>query len=329
MTKIVHVGLPKCASTSLQVLFVKAKGTTFIGKAAEPTKTELVVARLKELVLRIPNMRKPNYVTKEVRDIFRELIPSPAEITEGDVLASRRTIDETVGLMRGDTRHVLVSDEVLSGAGFIWWNRERRSLEGIIETVGRIFGRDALVVVVMRSQMSFLTSYWKHLVRTGYPFTYGYFLSEQSSDPEEATNWRSVTRSLFYDRIRRKAEEAGVRVAFVPFEDVVGEGRILREVFAREGVTIPQGLPHRRATNSDESHIVKLKRNRTDLRKRGLMFDPEMLKLDEAAYQTVLTSRVLLDKSPHAERLIEVFRPENRAFMEATGYDLKGWKYPV
>ncbi|MEJ1159544.1 hypothetical protein [Prosthecomicrobium sp. N25] len=329
MTKIVHVGLPKCASTSLQVLFAEAKGTTYLGKGARPTPIEQFIADFKLKVLRIPTLRGSNYITKAVRDVFRETLPSEVEITESMVLECRRAVDEGIGIFKGDTRHVLISDEVLSGAGFIYFNKPRRPLEGIIEGIGKIFGSEALVVVVMRSQISFLVSYWKHLVRTGYPFTFGYFLSQQSSDPVQADSWCSVTRSLFYDRIRRKAEEAGVRVAFVPFEDVVKEGRILREVFAREGVTLAPGLPHRRQSNTDESHIRKLKRNRTERRARGLMFDPALFERDEAVYQKVLSSGVLLDETPHQERLIEAFRPENRAMAEATGYDLKAWKYPV
>lgn len=329
MSKIVHVGLPKCASTSLQVLFARASGTTFVGKGAEQTAVEFAIARFKEIVFRIPNVRESRYVNKPLRDVFRDLLPSDREISESDLIASRRTVDEAVGVLRGDPSRVLISDEVLSGAGFVFFNKPRRPLSGIIDEVGRLFGPDAMVLVVMRSQIPFLQSYWKHLVRTGYPFTFHHFLSEQSSEPEPQDAWRSVTSSLFFDRLRRHAEASGVRVAFVPFEDVTGEGRILREVLAREGIRIPSGLPHRRKSNTDDSHIVKLERNRTQLRKRGTMFSPEDLAADEAAWQQVLTTRKLYGETPHRDRLVEVFRPENRAFAEATGMDLKGFKYPV
>lgn len=329
MTKIVHVGLPKCASTSLQYLFVRASGTSFIGKAAKQTPRELVIARIKEVLFRTPNLRSSLYITKPLRDVFREMLPSDRPISESDLVECRHRVDEAVGMLKGDPRHVLVSDEVLSGAGFVYFNEPRRPLTGIVDEVGRMFGPEAMVLVVMRSQLSFLQSYWKHLVRTGYPFTFHSFLGHQAGDPEDRADPQSVTSSLFFDRIRRHAEASAVRIAFVPFEDVIGERRLLTEILGREGIRIPGNLPHERKSNTDESHIAKLERNRKDLRKRGRMFAVEDLALDEDEYQRVLSTRKLYGETPHRERLTEVFRPENRAFAEATGVDLKAYKYPV
>lgn len=330
MTKIVHVGLPKCASTSLQALYTRASGTTFIGKGGEENPVTLFIDRItSRLTGRPPMIRGSSYVSRPVRDIFRDALPSDRVLTESEILQMRRTIDEAVGKRGGDLSSVLASDEVLSGMGFVYFNKPRRRLEGIIEEVGRLFGPDAMVMVVMRSQISFLSSYWKHLVRTGYPFTWSHFLSEQADSYDAEASDRSVTSSLFYDTVRRRAAEIGVRVAFVPFEDVVGPQTILRETLAREGIRIPKGLPHRRRSSTDESHIVKLERNRTQLLRRGLMFRPEELAADEAAFRTVLATRKLQDDTPHRERLTEAFRPENRAFAEATGFDLKSLKYPV
>lgn len=330
MSKIIHVGLPKCASTSLQVLFIQAKGTTFLGKGANATGLEAVKDWMRRTFLgEPPRFRESLYPTKAIRDIFRDALPSDRILSDDEIAAMRAELDTTVRGFKGDPAKLLVSDEVLSGAGFIFFNEPRRRLEGIIQTAGRLFGPDALVVVVMRSQLPFLTSYWKHLIRTGYPFTFGHFLSEQSDDFATASSWRSVTASLFYDHVRRAAAEAGVRVAFVPFEDVTGDQTMLRRVFADEGITMPPGLPHRRRTASDESHILKLKRNRTALRKRGNMFTPEQLQADEPGFRWVIENNTLFDPTPHRERLIEAFRPENRAFAAATGYDLAKMKYPV
>ncbi len=89
------------------------------------------------------------------------------------------------------------------------------------------------------------------------------------------------------------------------------------------------GASRDRRTASDESHILKLKRNRTALRKRGNMFTPEQLQADEPGFRWVIENNTLFDPTPHRERLIEAFRPENRAFAAATGYDLAKMKYPV
>lgn len=330
MTAIVHVGLPKCASTSLQALFVHATGTTFLGKGKEVSRSALLIDRVQSAILRRPRrLRESLYESGRIRNIFRDALPSDRPLDDAEIATMRRDILAAVARMKGDPSRVLVSDEVLSGMGFIFFNQPRRPLEGIVREVGRIFGGDAAVMLVMRSQMSFLASYWKHLVRTGYPFTWGHFLSEQSSDPVRWDSWRSVTATLFYDRIRREAEAAGVRMVFVPFEDVVGDQTILRAFLDREGIAMPRELPHRRQTNTDESHIAKLERNRTGLRKRGTMFRPEDLEADEAAFRSVLQTRVLLDPVPDRERLTEAFRPGNRAFAEATGIDLKALKYPV
>ena len=120
-----------------------------------------------------------------------------------------------------------------------------------------------------------------------------------------------------------------MRRHLVPLDEPGAREQVDAQIDRRELGAMPPGLPHRRRTASDESHILKLKRNRTALRKRGNMFTPEQLQADEPGFRWVIENNTLFDPTPHRERLIEAFRPENRAFAAATGYDLAKMKYPV
>ncbi len=329
MKTIVHVGLPKCASTSLQALFARTRGTTFLGKRPEPSASGRIVFFVRAQIFGKEPGERAGFATDDLRIAVRRTIPGERALAEADFRAARLAVDEAVAGLGARSDRILLSDEVMSGCGFVHFDRPRRSLPDIVEVLGRLFGPDLLVIVVVREQTSFLRSYWKHLVRTGYPFTFAHFLARQSSDPGAANAGPSVTSGLFFDHARRSAIASGVRVAFVPFEDVVGGNRLLRELLAGEGVALPGALPHRNRSWSDAELLSALKHNREHFEGHGRRYAPADVAGDEEAFRRLLSGAEPAEVAAERSRLVEAFRSENRAFSVATGIDLGAWNYPV
>ncbi|MEM9302340.1 MAG: hypothetical protein AAGE01_09540 [Pseudomonadota bacterium] len=215
----IHIGLPKCASTSLQLRMIDASGANYLGKQLPGSDEAFLDQRLTEL--------------------FRTRLPyDPAAAF--DLASHQRVLGEIIAAAGADSRALMLSDELLSGIGFR--NVPRRQLldpETIFRRLAGLFA-EPRVLIVVRSQMPFLRSYYAELVGHGYNAFFDTFLRTQLASP------LGLAQVLRYDRYVALARRIFPEVEVVPFEGLVaGEPSTLDalERFGIDGRDLPRTNP--------------------------------------------------------------------------------------
>ncbi|HMB59036.1 MAG TPA: hypothetical protein VKN35_03905 [Xanthomonadales bacterium] len=153
MQKYVHIGMPKCASTSLQNSFFSNHpeichlGSGFDGITGRYIDRD--VARLAESDLRF----KKDYLWRPepAREVFNRHFRSAGE--------------------RPECRAVGLSSEFL---GFTLGNEI--DVASKARRLQQVFGEDSQMIIIIRNQMSLLQSLYMEMIKGGYPGSYRNFL---------------------------------------------------------------------------------------------------------------------------------------------------------
>lgn len=195
-----HVGLPKCGSTTLQTAFTETKNTLFLGKPfPEPD------------IL---------YFTRRVAPFYDvRLIDS----------GKYRTAFEKA-FAATPHAHALLSDEILSSVGFAACGGGL-SLVQIIENYKRLLDVRIEVVVVVREQVRFLKSYFRHMTIVGGDLDYSEFISLMLLRHE---SW--LYPVLDYELLHRRLSYVADDVVMVPFERLFSDADYAKSVLERLNV---------------------------------------------------------------------------------------------
>ncbi|MFP1631679.1 hypothetical protein ACLB6G_08080 [Zhengella sp. ZM62] len=146
---ILHMGLPKCASTSLQDTLVHARHIGYLGKTTGGAFADPLIAEFTRVIAVFGDVR------------LRNCAPHRAALQE----AFEECPHDTVWL----------SDEVLSSAGFVAFGQSN-SLPQILENFKRIAPAEVEPVIVVRNQHSLLRSYFRQWVQWGSAETFEDFI---------------------------------------------------------------------------------------------------------------------------------------------------------
>jgi hypothetical protein len=319
-----HLGYPKCASTSVQWMLGHMK-VSYLGKLSRQQATKAAAK----------NGRSGPYTRFATDDIGRsvrvEVPAAPETIYDRDGVAS--ALGAAVADRKVQRRgKVYLSDEILSGIGLSLYRQHRVDIGTVARRLADGFGVDTTFVVVIRSQPAMLWSYYRQLLRAGYPLSFETFLLDQALVPTKVESGREsfggIVPHLLYDKVQQVIEPHGT-VHLVPFEAMTS-GQAGFDTFL-SAMDLPTGLelPHRNKPAEDlEGTITKnieagrglaravpvglRSRDRRGLRAQGLT----------APSMTGWADKI----SPE---LTALFAESNARLAASTGLDLRGYGYPM
>jgi hypothetical protein len=319
-----HLGYPKCASTSVQWMLGHMK-VSYLGKLSRQQASKAAAK----------NGRSGPYVRFASDDIGRAVrvevpsAPEPIYDRDGVGEALRAAVADRKAQRRGK---VYLSDEILSGIGLSLYRQHRVDIGTVARRLAEGFGVDTTFVVVIRSQPAMLWSYYRQLLRAGYPLSFETFLVDQAIVPVKAESGREafggLVPHLLYDKVRQVIEPHG-QVTLVPFEAMTS-GQDGFDTFL-SAMALPAGLelPHRNkpAEDLDGTIAKNIEAGRglartipVGLRSR----DRRMLRAQgvKAPSMTGWADKI----SPE---LTALFAQSNAAVAASTGLDLGAYGYPM
>lgn len=198
-----HVGLPKCGSTTLQECFSATHKVHYLGK------------------------RDLDFINDDIRQFSREIAPK----CDVRLLDRQRYCQEFASVLAESKHEVaLISDEVLSSIGFGAYTNGN-SLPQIIENFTNIVDCPIEIILVVREQMSFLRSYHKQLVEHSFEFSLSEFLALVLF---RKTNW--IFPMLNFAGIIRQISHQVEKVHLIPFEALFGSETASTNFFEQIGV---------------------------------------------------------------------------------------------
>ncbi len=146
---LIHVGLPKCGSTSLQAAFRKSRNVRYLGK------------------------ERAKYADDQIAEFVRCVAPF------GDVRTHNAKVYRQAFLRcfeaAGNSTYIL-SDEMLSSAAFATYGHSN-SLPQIIDNFRRVIDVPLEIVMVIREQREFLRSYFKQWILIDGDLTFDDFVT--------------------------------------------------------------------------------------------------------------------------------------------------------
>lgn len=146
---ILHMGLPKCASTSLQDTLPHATRIGYLGKTTAGAFADPLIAEFTRVIAVFGDVR------------LRNCAPHRAALEKAFAECPHDTL--------------WLSDEVLSSAGFAAYGQSN-SLPQILENFKRVAPAGIEPVIVVRNQHSLLRSYFRQRVEWGSAETYEEFI---------------------------------------------------------------------------------------------------------------------------------------------------------
>lgn len=146
---ILHMGLPKCASTSLQDTLPHATRIGYLGKTTAGAFADPLIAEFTRVIAVFGDVR------------LRNCAPHRAALEKAFAECPHDTL--------------WLSDEVLSSAGFAAYGQSN-SLPQILENFKRVAPAGIEPVIVVRNQHSLLRSYFRQWVGWGSAETYEEFI---------------------------------------------------------------------------------------------------------------------------------------------------------
>lgn len=314
MRKYIHIGLPKCASSSLQQFWNEQPDVYFAGKVKGNYKSEILRSTIRQAVAGVPGMAfDPNACAAVIAESIED--------------AKRSGFDCYV-----------LSDEILSGMGFIYAFSTAPDGGEICSRILKLFGDDTVFILVIREQLSFLKSYWHQLIVARYPLTFYSFIESQLT--AQIVEGRSVPQwnllpSLHYDRYLRTLRAAGAKVVAAPMEFLVRDQRAFSDFIGQLG--FPGGdfkLPHANQSKDTAIYRRKLSQNmrRLDGAALRVPLGDWQMDIHHKRDKGLGPEDVLYDaeySDSQSARLADMFAASNRALAQETGIDLASLGYRV
>lgn len=328
----VHLGFPKCASTSLQSVLAHTKKVYYLGKGGG-TFAEDVRKKSRGSSGVALTRAAERYRSTDIGWVVRREIPAMPDISYdrgmvADVLGG--AVAEARSLGR-DALHL--SDEVLSGIGLSLYRMNRVSIGTIAQRLAEGLDVPVSFVAITRAQPEMLWSYYRKLLLSGYHLTFTGFLDDvcglPTRDEAGARAALGIVAGLMYDRVVEDVSRHG-DVVIVPFEDVVsgqaGADRLLTAMGLQPGTTLPH---FNKGVEDPELELVE-----------NLM-DPSGLaaRVPSGLVSADARRRRRWEREPDTKpknwrsavppELIEVFARSNARTVELTGLDLGALGYPL
>lgn len=294
MAKIIHVGLPKAASSSLQTYFRGIGDIPYLGKFG----------------------RTALYVDPDIKNIYWDHVSRYRENAPATSELAMRFV-EALATHNIPPDHYIISDEILSGIGFGWFRRSPRRLTAILERLAGINGADAHFLLVLRQQTGLLKSYYAQLLRRGYPLTFETFLRRQGTEHPD-----SLHEGLAYGSILEFCHSRNIRLHTLFFEEIIDNASTLVNFLSTLGVQAPLNLPAMNPTVQPKRALEILTNTRTGRRPmRASVFSMAETEVDEDAFKCAQQNGVFWAPEDVLARVSDLFRDENRKVRELTGKD--------
>lgn len=168
-TLLLHIGLPKCASTSIQRMLYKRHLPHYLGKPPHRVYLEKSPPKL-------PGNITDLFVQPLISEFFRWQIPY-VQSHLFDVDFWGQQLKDYLDRHVGPSETVIVSEELLSGASFDNYKLNYRPDPlMILERLRSVFSR-VEVLVICRAVEPFLRSYYNQLVKYGFNLSYEHFIN--------------------------------------------------------------------------------------------------------------------------------------------------------
>jgi hypothetical protein len=209
---LLHVGLPKAGSTTLQTVFAQGSGIKFLGK------------------------HDARFVDSEIGEFVRVVAPF-GDVRLQDISRWKNAFRKHLKQSR-DADVILLSDELLSSAGFLC-HGQSNSLPQIIDNFRWVLGdvADIEVVIVVREQRKLLKSYFKQWVLNGGNYDYETFVSLNLMRP-----YRGVVPALNYSSLVNSVTPLVSKVHLLVFERLFSDTAYTRMKLAEMGCSHLSGI---------------------------------------------------------------------------------------
>lgn len=149
MKPVIHVGYPKCASTSLQKVFQSNPAIYYLGRGVTGNMID--------------------YIDDDVTQLC-EIELKTRRLTSYDPDHARDVILKHIAIAKMQSKQLVLSSEYFSIDDF-----DNIDLCEKIRRLRAIFG-SASILMIIRNQFDWLKSYYKELVRQGYGYNYQEFI---------------------------------------------------------------------------------------------------------------------------------------------------------
>lgn len=321
----VHLGYPKCGSTSIQSLLARRKKVFYLGKGAVERSSDAP-----SIAGRAP-VGHDRFVDDRIGWVIRREIPAIPDISydAGLVATALRGAVAEAKARRMSSLHL--SDEVLSGVGLSLYGSHREPIGTIARRLAEGFDVPVTFLVVPRSQPAFLWSYYRQLLRRGYPLSFEGFLEDQcrvpTHDEDGARGATGIAAHLSYDRMVDAVGPHGELVV-VPFEEMVADQTGLDRAMTALGLPAGLSLPHRNQGIEDPEQSVR--DNAAKLRGAGRRVPAGMFERDQERRRRHEAAGTSPDwRDCISDDLMAFFAAGNARFAERTGMDLARFGYPL
>lgn len=296
---IIHIGLPKCASTSIQEVMASCGAVRYLGK------------------------RDNQYRSQELERLFRGEVAFSQEI---DFNRERARLILAPHVEQSG-HPVFLSDELFSGIGFKSYKRQV-FLDPIVilDRLAALFDSVSFIVVI-REQRRLLESYYAQMIDFGLNLSFRNWVKKELERP---ANLRTV---LSYGTYIRFLQERYDDVHVVPFEALTqSAGAALGTVLGDLGVDLDVTLPQTNPRSDPGSLTRALVDNSRKIRGCGFYLNPaEFL---DAARQLIGPGAAppvedeLYHLDERTRRMLEKqFTDDNRQAADLIKQDLGGYGY--
>lgn len=160
---ICHVGMRKTASTSIQSWLNQIDGVDYIGKTKNrgEFKTERIGYELENVLSHSSSLVSENWIGSSLQ-------------THSDMSSNEEGVSGIISLINEDSEMPLV----MSSESFLGPMPFPHDPRLNLSRLSKVIGSDAIVLVFLREQFSFLKSQYGIMVRHGYPASYRTYIDQ-------------------------------------------------------------------------------------------------------------------------------------------------------
>jgi hypothetical protein len=231
MRWIIHLGLPKAASTAIQDEWKQINSFYYVGK----WKSDKTAGRI----------RRPVFQTEQDGEVVRNILPhcGLAQLPLGELQAWVSSVESRA---KADGHEVIgLSDEGLSGIGFGVGDFPT-DIGAIMQSLSRLLGDRVTFVLVAREPNAWCRSYYSTRVNQGLGSRFDEFIAWQLALP-----YASILQGVNYPGIFRFADRRKMRLEVWLFERMVKDPDYRRACYESVGISYaPVALKRRNARNN-------------------------------------------------------------------------------